>query len=171
MDLPAILIILTLTALLCLGVRHSTRFNNIIVFIKLLAIAIFIIAAAKHFHLSNWKPFLPFGWHGVLQGAAIIFFAYIGFDAVSTAAEETIDPQKNLPIGIIGSLILCTIIYIIVAGLLTGVAHYETLNVSSPVSAALLTVGEHFAAGFVAAGAIHHMRYTDFAYLRFYVYP
>lgn len=153
-DLPAMVIILILTALLCLGVRHSTRLNNIIVFIKFLAIAIFIIAATKHFHLSNWKPFLPFGWQGVLHGAAIIFFAYIGFDAVSTAAEETINPQKNLPIGIIGSLVLCTIIYIVVAGLLTGVAHYGTLNVASPVSAALLGVGEHFAAGFVAAGAI-----------------
>jgi len=154
MDLPAMLIILALTALLCLGVKQSARFNNIIVFIKLIAIAIFIIAATKHFNIHHWKPFLPFGWQGVLHGAAIIFFAYIGFDAVATAAEETIDPQKNLPIGIICSLILCTLIYIVVAGLLTGIAQYSTLNVSSPVSFALLNVGEHFAAGFVAAGAI-----------------
>ncbi len=153
-DLPAMLIILALTALLCLGVRQSARLNNIIVFIKFIAIAVFIIAATKHFDIHNWKPFMPFGWDGVLHGAAIIFFAYIGFDAVATAAEETIDPQKNLPIGIIGSLILCTLIYIVVAGLLTGIAHYGTLNVASPVSSALLGAGEHFAAGFVAAGAI-----------------
>jgi APA family basic amino acid/polyamine antiporter len=153
-NLPAVLIILVITFLLCLGVKESTRINHIIVFIKFLAIGIFIIAAVKHISPAHWKPFFPFGGYGVLQGAAIIFFAYIGFDAVSTAAEETIDPQRNLPIGIIGSLIICTVVYIVVAGLLTSIVPYTTLNVASPVSNALLILGDHFAAGFVAAGAI-----------------
>jgi len=153
-DLPAVLIILTLTVLLCLGVRQSARFNNIIVFIKFLAIGLFILVAARHVQAHNWTPFLPFGWHGVLQGAGLIFFAYIGFDAVSTAAEETINPQRNLPIGIIGSLIICTIIYIVVSGLLTGIAPYASLNNASPVSNALIALGHKVTAGFIAAGAI-----------------
>jgi APA family basic amino acid/polyamine antiporter len=153
-NLPAMLIIFVLAALLCQGVKQSARFNNIIVFIKFLAIAIFILAAVKHVHTANWHPFLPFGWTGVWQGAAIIFFAYIGFDAVSTAADETINPQRNMPIGIIGSLVVCTLIYVIVSALLTGIAPYHTLNVSSPVSEALLNIGNRFAAGVVAAGAL-----------------
>jgi APA family basic amino acid/polyamine antiporter len=153
-NLPAALIILAITAMLTLGVRQSTRFNNIIVFVKLGAIAIFVAIAAFHVNPTNWHPFLPFGWQGVLHGAALIFFAYIGFDAVSTASEEAINPKRDLPIGIIASLIICTLAYMLVAGLLTGIAHYSTLAVSSPVSQALLSLGFHFAAGLVAVGAI-----------------
>lgn len=134
--------------------KRSARFNNIIVLIKLAAIAIFIGVAAFHFNINNWQPFLPFGWYGIVNGAALIFFAYIGFDAVSTAAEEAINPQRDLPIGIIVSVTICTVIYMIVAGLLTGIVHYSTLNVSSPVSHALLMLGFRFAGALVAVGAI-----------------
>lgn len=153
-DLPAISIILFLTGLLCIGVKHSATFNSIIVVIKLITIAIFITVASMHVNPHNWDVFFPFGINGVAKGAAIVFFAYVGFDAVSTAAEETINPQRNLPIGIILSLIICTIVYVIVSALLTGITHYSTLNVDSPVSDALLTIGHPIAAGIIGAGAI-----------------
>lgn len=153
-NLPATLIVLLLSLLLALGVKESARFNAVIVAIKLTVIAIFIIVASAHFHSAHWQPFLPFGWNGVMQGAAFVFFAYIGFDAVSTAAEETLHPQHNLPIGIIASVVICTGIYIIVSALLTGMVPYTTLNVPSPVAKALLDIGQPFAAGVVAAGAI-----------------
>jgi APA family basic amino acid/polyamine antiporter len=153
-NLPAILVITAVTALLCLGVSQSAKINNIVVFIKLTAIIVFIIVASMHIHPSYWLPFAPFGWKGIAHGAAIVFFAFIGFDAVSTAAEEAVDPQRDLPIGIIASLLICTTAYIAVAGLLTGIAHYETLNTASPVSDALLQIGSHFAAGIISAGAV-----------------
>lgn len=153
-DLPAVLIVTFLTFLLCVGTRESSRFNAIIVTIKLIAIAIFIYVAAHHIHVDNWKNFFPFGWKGVIDGAALVFFAYIGFDAVSTAAEETINPQRDLPIGIIVSVIICTILYIIVAALLTGIVPYTSLNVPSPVANALLKIGHPIAAGLIAIGAI-----------------
>lgn len=154
-DLPAVFIIFLITALLALGVRESTRVNRFIVFIKLAVIALFIILAAFHFNpQANWHPFLPFGWLGVANGASLIFFAYIGFDAVSTAAEESVNPQRDLPIGIIWSLVICTIIYIIVAALLTGAVHYTKLDVSSPVSFALIEMGYRFGSAVVAIGAI-----------------
>jgi APA family basic amino acid/polyamine antiporter len=153
-NLPAVLIIILLGFLLCSGVKHSATFNKFIVFIKLIVIGIFIFIAAMNVNPQNWSDFFPHGFTGVMQGAALVFFAYIGFDALSTAAEETIDPQRNLPIGIIASLFICTIIYIIVALLLTGIAYYPTLNVASPVSEALLNIGYPIAAGIVALGAV-----------------
>lgn len=153
-NLPAILIIAILATLLCIGVKHSSRFNAAIVFIKIMTIGIFIGVAIDHVNIQNWHTFFPYGWTGVMQGAALVFFAYIGFDALSTAAEETLDPQRNLPIGILTSMIICTIIYIIVAALLTGIVPYTTLNVKSPVANALLQIGFPIAAGIVAAGAI-----------------
>lgn len=154
MNLPAAAIILILAGLLILGVRESARFNAAIVFVKLTAIAIFIVVAFAHFDPRNWSPFMPYGWMGVMQGAALVFFAYIGFDAVSTAADETRHPQRDLPLGILLSLSICTVLYITVGGLLTGIAPYQTLNVPSPVSDALLNVGVRWAAAIVAAGAI-----------------
>lgn len=153
-NLPAAAIILVLTYLLYAGVKQSARFNAVIVAIKLITIAIFIGVASTHVDPKNWEVFLPFGWNGVAQGAALVFFAYIGFDALSTAAEETIKPQRNLPIGIIASLLICTVIYVVVSVLLTGVSNYTTLNVPSPVSDALLHLGFKFAAGVIAVGAI-----------------
>lgn len=153
-DLPAALIIMCLAALLCVGTRESSRFNTAMVFVKLLAIAIFIGVSVWHVDLNNWKVFMPFGFVGVMQGAALVFFAYIGFDAVSTAAEETINPQRNLPIGIIVSLLVCTTIYIAVAALLTMVAPYPSLNVKSPVAEVLLNLNHPVAAATISAGAI-----------------
>lgn len=153
-NLLACSIIAILTALLIWGVKSSARVNNIMVLIKLFVVILFIIVATREVNPSNWSPFLPFGWTGVVKGASLIFFAYIGFDAVSTAAEEAINPQRDLPIGIIGSLFICTVLYIIVAGLLTGIAHYSTLNVASPISNALLVLGHKTIAGFISIGAV-----------------
>ena len=147
-------IIAALTGLLIIGVKSSTRFNNIMVLIKLLVIVIFIVIASTEVRAENWSSFMPFGWAGVMKGASLIFFAYVGFDAVSTAAEEAINPQRDLPRGIIGSLLICTILYIIVSGLLTAIAHYTTLNVSSPISHSLLVLGHKTAAGLIGVGAI-----------------
>lgn len=153
-NLPAFLIIALLSTLLSMGVKASARFNAVIVLIKLLTIGVFIVIASQHINPALWHPYAPFGWEGVVSGAALVFFAYIGFDALSTAAEETINPGRNLPIGIITSLIICTIIYVIVSTLLTGIAHYSSLNVPSPVADALIQLGYRFAAGIIAAGAI-----------------
>lgn len=153
-NLFAALIIALLTALLIFGVKSSTRFNNVIVLIKLFVIAIFIAVACSDLNVKNWTPFMPFGWRGVVDGAALIFFAYIGFDAVSTAAEEAINPQRDLPKGIIGSLVICTVLYIVVASLLTGIVHYSELNVASPISYALLLLGHTTVAGLISVGAI-----------------
>jgi basic amino acid/polyamine antiporter, APA family len=162
-NLPATAIVLTLMGLLILGVKQSARFNAAMVFVKLSTIAVFVVIAAVNVDPGNWSPFMPFGWFGygsdgnpigVLAGAAIVFFAYIGFDAVSTAAEEAHLPHRDVPIGIIGSLAFCTIIYILVAGLLTGITHYTALGVSSPVAHALQLLGFDWASGLVAAGVI-----------------
>lgn len=153
-NLPAFLIIIFLSWVLCLGIRQSAKFNAVIVLIKLITIAIFIAVASMNVHVDYWSPLMPFGFKGVMEGAALVFFAYIGFDALSTAVEETINPQRNIPIGIIASLFICTVIYIIVAALLTGIAPFHTLNVPSPVSDALLNIGYRTIAGLIAAGAI-----------------
>ncbi|WP_133130187.1 amino acid permease [Legionella yabuuchiae] len=147
-------IILILTALLVVGVKSSSRFNNLMVLVKLMVIGLFIVIASTEVDPNNWTPFAPFGWKGVMEGASLIFFAYVGFDAVSTAAEEALHPQKDLPIGIIGSLLICTVLYIIVSGLLTGMVHYSFLNVSSPISHSLLILGYKLAAGLVGVGAV-----------------
>jgi APA family basic amino acid/polyamine antiporter len=153
-NLPAAGIVLILALLLGLGVRESARVNAVMVLIKLLAIGVFLTVAVGRVDPANWVPFMPFGWGGVMGGAALIFFAYIGFDAVSTAAEEARHPQRDLPIGILVSLAVCTLIYVIVAAVLTGVAPYATLNVGSPVADVMLRLGHSWAAGLVAAGAI-----------------
>ncbi len=150
----ALSIILFLTALLSFGVKSSVRVNNIMVLVKLLVIILFIFVAAGDLNTENWTPFVPFGWGGVVEGGALIFFAYIGFDAVSTAAEEAHNPQRDLPIGIIASLTICTVLYIIVSALLTGAVPYQQLNVSSPISHAMLILGHRFVAGAIGVGAI-----------------
>ncbi|HVT63183.1 MAG TPA: amino acid permease [Legionellaceae bacterium] len=153
-DLLALFIISMISMLLIWGVRSSTRFNNTIVGIKLVVILIFIVIASMHVDPKHWHPFMPFGWLGVAQGASLIFFAYIGFDAVSTTAEEVINPQRNLPIGIIGSLSVSTLLYIVISGLLTGMVSYKNLNVASPISDALLAIGFKGAAGVISVGAL-----------------
>ncbi len=154
LNLSALLIVLALTLLLALGLKKGARFNVFVVIIKLAVIAVFIVAAIPNVNWENWENFMPFGWQGVASGAGLVFFAYIGFDAVSTAAEEAVNPQRDLSIGILGSLIICTIAYIAVSGLLTAIAPYSTLNVSSPVAETLLKLGHKFTAGLVAFGAI-----------------
>jgi APA family basic amino acid/polyamine antiporter len=153
-NLPAMLIIHALGTLLARGAKVSTQFNAIMVLVKIAAILLFIGVALFHVDINHWTPFMPFGWKGVMTGAASIFFAYIGFDAVSTAAEECRNPQKDLPIGILGSLAICTLLYMLVAALLTGIVPYPSLNVPSPVSDALLQVGAKWASGMIAIGAI-----------------
>lgn len=162
-NLPAMSIILILMGLLIVGIKESTRLNAGMVFVKLLAIAIFIGVGVFHIQPENWSPFMPFGWFdhmpdgstiGVLAGASLVFFAYVGFDAVSTAVEEAKNPQRDVPIGILASLIFCTLIYIIVSGLLTGMLPYTELNVSSPVAFALQYVGINWASALVATGVI-----------------
>lgn len=153
-NLPAVLVILGLAGILSFGVKNSARFNTIVVYIKLLVIALFIGIGSFYFNPENWHPFMPFGAQGIVNGASLIFFAYIGFDAVSTAGEETINPQRSLPIGIIASLAICTVIYIIVAAILTGVTYYPNLNVSSPVATVLVKLGYKFSSEVVAIGAI-----------------
>jgi APA family basic amino acid/polyamine antiporter len=153
-NLPALLVIVALGTLLALGVKDSARFNNVIAFVKIGAIVIFVIAAIPHVDRANWQPFMPFGVSGIFAGASLIFFAYIGFDAISTAGEEARNPARDMPVAILASLAVCTVIYILVSGLLTGIAPYATLNVSSPVAEALLNVGVRWGGAVVAAGAI-----------------
>ncbi|HSD75705.1 MAG TPA: amino acid permease [Steroidobacteraceae bacterium] len=153
-NLPAIAIILLLMVLLCIGVTASKWVNAVAVLIKLAVVALFIVVAIGNVKAENWSDFMPFGLSGVVGGAALIFYAYLGFDAVSTAAEEARNPQRDLPIGIVVSLIVCTALYILVAGLLTGIVHYSTLNNASPVAQAMLSLGYTWFAGLIAFGAI-----------------
>ncbi|HUK38066.1 MAG TPA: amino acid permease [Methanomicrobiales archaeon] len=154
-NLPAILIIAIITGLLIIGVKESAKVNNVIVLVKLSVIGLFLYLGFSHVNPMNWSPFLPYGWGGVITGAAIVFFAYIGFDAVSTAAEEVRDPQKNLPIGIIGSLIICTFLYIVVSAVLTGMVPYlDFKTTSAPVAYALVRIGISWGAALVSVGAI-----------------
>ena len=155
---------------MCLGARESSRFNTAIVFVKLAAVVVFVGVAVFHVDMSHWKVFMPFGWSGVMTGAALAFFAYIGFDAVSTAAEETqMNPQRNLPIGIIVSLMVCTVIYIIVASLLTLITPYASLNVKSPVAEVLLWLNQPMSAALISAGAIAGL--TTVMLVLFWAYP
>lgn len=162
-NLPAAGIILLLMAMLIKGAKQSAQLNTAMVFIKLLAIIIFIGVAAFNIHPENWQPFMPYGWFntlpdgktvGVLAGASLVFFAYVGFDAVSTAVEEARNPQRDVPIGIIASLTFCTLIYIIVAGLLTGLVPYTSLGVDHPVAFALESIGYNWASALVSTGVI-----------------
>lgn len=147
---PAALIgVLAVTALLASGVKESTNLNAAMVVVKLCVVALFLAFGASHLHPANWHPFLPpntghvrqYGWSGVLRGAGVIFFAYIGFDAVSTAAQEAKNPQKDMPFGILGSLFVCTLLYIAVAGVLTGLVSYKLLNVPDPIAVGVGATG------------------------------
>jgi len=150
---PAFGIVMVITWLLLRGARESATANNIMVAIKLVAITIFIAVGAAHINPANYHPFAPNGFKGIHQGAAIVFFAYIGFDAISTAAEETRNPQRNLPIGILGGLAICTVIYVIVGAVLTGMVPYTQLAVADPLARALELAGLRTVSWFVALGA------------------
>lgn len=177
-DLPAILIVTVLTVILVVGIRESARFNGIMVVIKLLAVLIVIVVGAFYVHPANWLPFAPYGWKGLsffgskliwadktaggealgmMAGAGIMFFAYIGFDAVSTHAEEARNPQRDVPIGIIASLVICTVLYIAVAAVLTGMVPYQRIDINAPVSIAFRDVGLSWARFLVGIGALAGM--------------
>jgi APA family basic amino acid/polyamine antiporter len=153
-NIPAFLIVMAITWLLMRGVRESARANNIMVVIKLLVLTLFVVVGAMHIDTSNYVPFAPNGWRGIHQGAAIVFFAYIGFDAISTAAEETKNPQRNMPIGILGGLAICTLIYVIVGGVATGMVPYQQLRASDPLAKALTLAGMSTASWIVSLGAV-----------------
>ncbi|MDF2935510.1 MAG: amino acid permease family protein [Paenibacillaceae bacterium] len=153
-DLPAALIILLIGFLLTRGVKETARFNTIMVFIKIAVVLLFIVIGVWYVKPSNWTPFMPFGFQGVASGASAIFFAYIGFDSVSTAAEEVRNPQRDMPIGIISSLAICTLLYVVVSLILTGIVPYTNLNVKNPVAFALEYIGQDWAAGLLSLGAI-----------------
>ncbi len=144
-NFPAIFIVLLMTALLVVGIKESAKFNNIIVLIKVVVILLFIGFGISHIDIANWTPFIPentgkfgeFGFSGILSAAAVVFFAYIGFDAVSTASQEAINPKRDMPIGILVSLAICTILYIAVSLTLTGIVSYKDLNVAAPIAVAI----------------------------------
>ncbi len=153
LNLPAMFLIILMTALLVIGIRESARFNNIIVIIKLAIVLLVIGFGFMYVNKANWTPFIPpntgefgqFGWSGIVRGAGVIFFAYIGFDAVSTAAQEAKNPQRDMPIGILGSLAVCTLLYILMALVMTGLANYTELNVPHPVFVAIDNAGPSLA--------------------------
>ena len=167
-NLVAFLAMLAVTTILIVGIKESANFNTVVVFVKLIAVVTFIVVAGwyviQHPDIAkaNWKEFLPtnagefghYGWSGVLRGAGVVFFAYIGFDAVSTAAQEAKNPQKDMPIGILGSLVICTALYLLVSGLLTATVHYSRLNIGAPVSLAIRETGVHWGSYIVNAGAL-----------------
>ena len=154
-NLPAILIIALLTWLLVRGIQECAKANNIIVALKLIIIVIFVAVGAFYVDKSNWHPYIPYGIKGVLAGSSMIFFSYIGFDALTTVSEEVKNPGRTLPIGIIASLVICTIIYIIVSAVLTGIAPYKILNTPEPVATALDYIGQTWLASYiVSVGAV-----------------
>ncbi len=163
-NLPAVIITGIVTVLLVVGIRESARFNNLIVLVKVSVILLFIAFGFFFVKMQNWTPFLPantgafgdFGWSGVLRGAGVIFFAYIGFDAVSTAAQESKNPQRDMPIGILGSLVICTVLYILVSLVMTGMVKYTQLAVPDPIAVAVNAGGEKlfWLRPFIKIGAI-----------------
>lgn len=156
-NLPAFGIVALITWLLLRGARESATANNIMVIIKLLVLTLFVVVGATHLKAANYHPFAPNGFTGIHQGAAIVFFAYIGFDAISTAAEETLNPQRNLPLGILGGLGICTLIYVVVGFVLTGMAPYKELGVADPLARALDLAGFKAVGWIVALGAVISM--------------
>jgi APA family basic amino acid/polyamine antiporter len=161
-NLPAVIIIALVTTLLVIGIKESANVNSVIVIIKVAVVLLFIVGAAHAVNSANWHPFMPpntgvreeFGWTGVMAGAGIVFFAYIGFDAVSTAAQEAKNPQKDMPIGIIGSLLICTVLYILVSGIATGIVPYQQLNVPDPIALAADRAGLGWMSTLIKIGAI-----------------
>src|SRR5574342_1157498 len=148
-NLPAVVIVVLMSTVLVVGIGESARVNNLIVMLKVAIILLVVIVGLSHITPSNWKPFVPpnsgewgtFGWSGVLRGAGLVFFAYIGFDAVSTTAQEAKNPQKDMPIGILGSLAICTLLYMTVSAVLTGMVPYTELNLPAPMAYAMQVIG------------------------------
>jgi APA family basic amino acid/polyamine antiporter len=153
-NLPALLVILAVSALLVVGIRESARVNSVIVALKLGVILFVIAAGSAHVQPTNWHPFAPFGWSGVMAGGAIVFFSYIGFDCVTTAAEESRRPDRDMPIGILGSLAICTLLYLAVSAVLTGMVPLSQIDKTAPLASAFRSLGMDFAARLISFGAI-----------------
>jgi len=153
-NLPAVAIVAFLTVILVIGIKESTIFNNLMVAIKIGILLLFIAIGAFYVKPENWTPFAPNGWKGIMTGAALVFFAYIGFDAITTAAEETKNPKRDLPIGIIGSLVITTLLYIAVTLVLTGIVPFSMLATAEPLATALNAIKLNWVAGVVSFGAI-----------------
>ncbi len=162
LNLPAAFIVLAITVMLVMGTKESARLNNIMVAIKLVVVIAFIGLGIAFIKAGNWHPFIPanegefgkYGWSGILRGASVVFYAYIGFDAVSCAAQEAKNPQRDMPLGIIGALIICTLLYGLVAGVLTGVVPYKDLNVADPIAKAVDAIGITWFAVLIKVGAL-----------------
>ena len=155
LNLPAMMVLLFVSLLLIRGIKESAKVNFIIVGLKLVVILIFIIAGVSCIDRNNWIPFMPYGMKGVFSGAALVFFAYLGFDALTTASEEVKNPEKNIPIGIIASLLICTVLYMVVTLVLTGIAPYRILNTPDPIATGLNYIGKSWLATYVVCtGAI-----------------
>jgi APA family basic amino acid/polyamine antiporter len=153
-NLPAAFIVLALTGLLVRGIKESSRVNLIVVIIKVSVILFFIVLTVWYVKPENWKPFAPFGWGGIMTAAAIVFLAYVGFDAVSTTAEEAVNPQRDLPIGIMASLIVATTLYMAVAAIMTGIVPYQDLGVADPIALVLNVLKMGWASAIISVGAI-----------------
>jgi len=161
-NLPAVVIIALVSTLLVIGIKESATVNDVIVLIKVAVVLLFIVAAVRAINPANWHPFMPantgvrenFGWTGMMAGAGIVFFAYIGFDAVSTAAQEAKNPQRDMPIGIIGSLLICTVLYILVSAIATGIVPYRQLDVPDPIAVAADRAGLGWMSSLIKMGAI-----------------
>lgn len=156
-NVVAILIVCLIAWIIDTGLKTSIRLNNIIVVVKLAIIVLFLLVGSFYVKPSNWTPFAPFGGTGIFKGAAVVFFAYLGFDAVSSSAAEVKNAKRNMPIGIIGTLVICTIFYILVSGVLTGMVSYKQLNVDDAVAFALQLVHQNFVAGIISIGALAGM--------------
>lgn len=154
LNIPAFTIVILITGLLVLGVRESNNVNKVMVGIKLIVLAVFVIIGVQHINMTNYTPFAPNGFRGIHQGAAIVFFAYIGFDAISTAAEETKDPQRTMPRGIMLGLLVCTIIYIAVGAVATGIVPYQKLLANDPLAEAFNQAGLQRFSWFISLGAV-----------------
>ena len=168
LNVPAVVVIIVITALLVAGIRETARFNNFIVAVKLVVIALFVICTVPAFSTANWVTssnpegaFIPpsagvgiYGWSGLARGAAVVFFAYIGFDAVSTAAQEAKNPMRDMPIGILGSLIICTVLYVVVSLVLTGIVPFDRLNVPDPIAVGIDAAGVGWLSPFIKLGII-----------------
>src|SRR5512134_203908 len=156
-NLPGIVIVALITWVLVIGIRESAWVNNAMVVLKLAVLALFVGVGVFYVEPANWAPFAPNGWRGIHQGAAIVFFAYIGFDAISTAAEETKDPQRNMPRGILGALAICTLIYAVVGLVATGLVPYGQLKGADPLARAFEAAGIGWGQAIISAGAIVSM--------------
>ncbi|MFA9439584.1 amino acid permease [Uliginosibacterium sp. sgz301328] len=155
-NLPAFIIMMIITSVVAFGIRESARFNNVMVALKVVVVVLVIVVGARHVDTANWTPFAPYGTQGIFKAGAVMFFAFLGFDAVTNAAEEARNPARSLPIGLLGSISICTLLYVAVAAVMTGILPYQRFaeGIDHPVALALQLAGEHWVGGFITLGAV-----------------